>query len=128
VPREDDLGDSMQKISPSLLREITRRLVDEFQPEEIILFGSHAWGKPDEDSDLDLLVIVPHSDLPPVRRAMRAHRCLQGLNVPKDILVRTRAEMERFRPVRASLEHQIFERGKILYERQMEERKIRVDL
>lgn len=108
----------MQKISPSLLREITRRLVDEFQPEEIILFGSHAWGKPDEDSDLDLLVIVPHSDLPPVRRAMRAHRCLQGLNVPKDILVRTRAEVERFRPVRASLEHQILERGKILYERQ----------
>jgi hypothetical protein len=36
--------------------------------------------------------------------------------------------VERFRPVRASLEHQIFERGKILYERQTEERKIRVNL
>jgi len=105
----------MREISPQLLREIIRRLVDEFRPEEIILFGSHAWGVPDEDSDLDLLVIVSHSDLPPVRRAMRAHRCLGGLNVSKDILVKTRAEVERFRGVRASLEHQIFERGKVLY-------------
>jgi hypothetical protein len=65
-----------------------------------------------------LLVILSHSDLSPARRAMRAHRCLQGLNVPKDILVRTRAEVERFRHVRASLERQIFERGTVLYDRQ----------
>jgi len=108
----------MQEISPLLLQEITHRLINEFQPEEIILFGSHAWGKPDEDSDLDLLVIVSQSELSPVRRAMQAHRCLHGLNVPKDILVRTRAEVERFRHVRASLECQIFERGTVLYERQ----------
>ena len=108
----------MQEIPTTLLQEITRRLVDEFQPEEVILFGSHAWGQPDENSDLDLLVIVSHSDLPPVRRAMRAHRCLHGLGVPKDILVKTRAEAERFRHVRASLECQIFERGRVLYERQ----------
>ncbi len=108
----------MQKVPSVLLQEITQRLVNEFQPEEIILFGSHAWGKPDQDSDLDLLVIVSHSRLSPTRRAMRAHRCLQGLNVSKDILVRTRAEVERFRDVRASLEYQIFERGTVLYERQ----------
>ena len=108
----------MDRISVPLLQEITHRLVDEFRPEEIILFGSHAWGEPNEDSDLDLLVIVSHSDLSPARRAMRAHRCLQGLNVSKDILVRTRAEVERFRHVQASLERQIFERGTVLYERQ----------
>jgi predicted nucleotidyltransferase len=108
----------MQEVSPLLLQEVTHRLVDEFQPEQIILFGSHAWGEPDKDSDLDLLVIVSQSDLAPTQRAMRAHRCLQGLNVPKDILVRTRAEVDRFRHVRASLEHQIFQRGTVLYERQ----------
>jgi predicted nucleotidyltransferase len=107
----------MQEISPLLLQEITERLVDEFQPEEIILFGSHAWGAPGEGSDLDLLVIISQSDLAPVRRAMLAHRCLQGLNVPKDILVRTR-EVERFRHVRASLEYRIFDKGTVLYERQ----------
>ena len=109
----------MQEVSALLLQEITDRLVDEFRPEQIILFGSHAWGEPHEDSDLDLLVIVSHSDLSPARRAMRAHRRLQGLNVPKDILVRTRAEVERFRGVQASLEHQIFARGTVLYERQV---------
>ena len=109
----------MQEVSTLLLQEITHRLVDEFRPEQIILFGSRAWGKPDEDSDLDLLVIVSQSDLPPTQRAMRAHWRLQGLNVPKDILVRTRAEVERFRDVQASLEHQIFAKGIVLYERQV---------
>ncbi len=105
----------MQTVSTTLLQEITRRLVDEFQPEAIILFGSHAWGKPNEDSDLDLLVIISHSDLPPTQRAMRAHRSLRGLAVPIDVLVKTRAEVERYRPVYASLECEVFEKGKVLY-------------
>jgi predicted nucleotidyltransferase len=108
----------MLEISPQLLREIARRLVDEFQPEAIHLFGSHAWGQPNADSDLDLLVIISASDRSPAQRAARAYRCLQGLNVPKDILVRTRAEVERYRHVPASLEHRILESGKVLYERQ----------
>ena len=37
---------AMKTIDPSLLEEITRRLVAEFEPEQIILFGSHAWGMP----------------------------------------------------------------------------------
>jgi len=112
----------MQEVSTVLLQEITHRLVDEFRPEQIILFGSHAWGKPDVNSDLDLLVIVSQSELSPAQRAMRAHRRLQGLNVPKDILVRTRAEVERLRDVQASLEHQIFARGTVLYERKVQAR------
>ncbi|MBI3797472.1 MAG: nucleotidyltransferase domain-containing protein [Deltaproteobacteria bacterium] len=105
----------MKTVSNELLAEITRRLVVEFQPEEIILFGSHAWGTPNQDSDVDLLVIVSQSDEKPIQRAIRAYRCLSGLNVPKDILVKTRAEVERFRHVHASLECQILERGKVLY-------------
>ena len=108
----------MQELSPTLLQEITNRLVNELRPEEIVLFGSHAWGEPNENSDLDLLVIVSESNLSAAQRAMRAHRCLSGLNVPKDILVRTRAEVERFRHIRASLEYQIFDKGTVLYERQ----------
>ena len=105
----------MKELSQGILREITRRLVAEFQPEQVILFGSHAWGTPHQDSDVDLLVIVPHSDEKPVQRAVRGHRCLKGLHVSKDILVKTRAEVERFRHVHASLECQILERGKVLY-------------
>jgi predicted nucleotidyltransferase len=105
----------MKTISSELLAEITRRLAEEFQPEQVILFGSHAWGTPNEDSDVDLLVIVSHSDEKPIQRAVRGHRCLRGLLVPTDILVKTRTEVERYRHVRASLERKMLEEGRILY-------------
>ena len=47
----------MKTIQPGLLEEAVERLKKEFQPEEIYLFGSHAWGTPSEDSDVDLMVI-----------------------------------------------------------------------
>jgi len=97
------------------IQEITRRLVAEFAPEKIILFGSHAWGHPDENSDLDLLVVVSESDQPPSRRAARAYRCLREVPVPLDILVKTREEVERTRHVPASLIHEVLERGQVLY-------------
>lgn len=105
----------MKSVSESLLEEITRRLAAEFQLDQVWIFGSHAWGEPDEGSDLDLLVVVRESDEPSIRRAQRAHRSLRGLGLAKDILVKTRAELERFRGVRASLEAEILERGRRIY-------------
>jgi len=106
----------MKTLDTDLLEEMTRRLVDEFHPEQIILFGSHAWGTPNDDSDIDLFVIVSESDLSPPQRATRAYRALRGIRVePTDIVVRTRAEVERHRDVRASLASHILEQGKILY-------------
>ena len=105
----------MKSLSPELLNEMTSRLVAEFRPEKVILFGSYAWGEPGEDSDVDLLVIVAESDEKPVQRAVRAHRSLSGLNVSKDVLVKTRMEFERYQDVKASLENMILQRGKVLY-------------
>ena len=105
----------MNALSPEILQEIVQRLVKEFHPERIILFGSHAWGTPSPDSDVDLLVVVAGSQLPPAQRAMRAHRALRGLGIPKDVLVRTREEIERYRLVPASLEAEVLERGRHLY-------------
>jgi len=105
----------MKTLDTALLAEITRRLVDEFHPEQIILFGSHAWGTPNDDSDIDLFVIVPESDDPPHQRAVRAYRALRDVEEPKDILVRTRAEADKYRHVYASLTCQIFEQGVVLY-------------
>jgi predicted nucleotidyltransferase len=107
----------MAKIDESLLAEMTSRLVQAFQPEQVILFGSHAWGTPDEGSDVDLYVIVPESSERQLQRARRALACLGGLRVAKDVLVRTRAEAEKYRHVYASLECQVFEKGRVLYER-----------
>ncbi|MBU4273505.1 MAG: nucleotidyltransferase domain-containing protein [Planctomycetes bacterium] len=105
----------MQALEQNILDEMVRRLVAEFQPEKIILFGSYAWGEPSEDSDVDLFVIVPESDERQIQRMQRAHHCLGDLRLSTDILVKTRAEADRYRNVRASLEHKIFEEGRVLY-------------
>jgi predicted nucleotidyltransferase len=105
----------MRALSQDLIDELTDRLVTEFQPDQVWLFGSHAWGQPDESSDIDVLVVICDSDETPVRRAQRAHRCLQGLGIAKDVLVKTRAEIERFRHVASSLESEILERGRKIY-------------
>lgn len=106
----------MKKVDKKMLDEITRRLVEAFNPEQIFLFGSRAWGMPTEESDLDLFIIVHESDLRPAKRAMLAHRCLRDIGIAKDVLVRTRAEAEKYRYIHASLESLIFEKGMILYE------------
>jgi predicted nucleotidyltransferase len=105
----------MKTLDQRLLDTATRRLVAEFQPEQVWLYGSHAWGQPHADSDVDLLVVVPHSDESPIRRSQRAHRCLRGLRMPKDVLVETRQEVDRVRDLTTSLENTILTRGRRLY-------------
>jgi predicted nucleotidyltransferase len=99
----------------TILQEMTRRLVAEFQPCQIYLFGSYAWGKPNEDSDIDLLVIVPDSKASRRDREVRARYCLRDLPIAKDVLVQTQTELERTSHVYASLQCEILERGKKLY-------------
>lgn len=105
----------MKTLDENLLETATQRLVAEFQPEQVWLYGSHAWGNPHDDSDVDLLVVVPHSDEAPIRRSQRAHRCLRGLRMPKDVLVETRQEVDRVKERKTSLENLILTRGRRLY-------------
>jgi len=97
------------------LERATERLVAEFHPDEVWLFGSHAWGTPHEESDVDLMVIVPQSDERATRRMQRAHRCLQGLGFAKDVRVPTRAEVDRYKHLRAPLFYQVLSRARKLY-------------
>ena len=98
-----------------LISDITDRLVKEFNPENIFLFGSHVWGTPNADSDLDLLVILSSSDMASTKRSKRAYRCLREIPYPLDILVKTRKEVEKFAQVPQSLEYQILLKGRCLY-------------
>ncbi len=104
----------MQKTNQQLDQAVDR-LVREFEPEKIILFGSRAWGTPDHDSDWDLMVIVNSSTAAPTRRAARAYRCLNGLRIPVEIIVSTRAEIEQYRTVHTSLTNRILADGQVLY-------------
>lgn len=101
-------------LSQEILQEISRRITADLHPDQIILFGSHAWGSPSAESDVDLLVIVADSDETPHRRAVKAHRALRGLPVPCDIIVRTRAEIAAINQVRSSLLFRALTEGKRL--------------
>jgi len=107
----------MKTISDDLLCRMTQRLVEQFQPEQVILYGSRAWGVPTSGSDIDLMVIVSQSNLSDYERSVLGHRCLSGLDIAKDVVVKTRAEFDLFRDVRASLEYKIAHQGKVLYDR-----------
>src|SRR3954469_24633545 len=96
------------------IRRFARGVAEHFQPEKIVLFGSHAHGTPHADSDVDILVVMParnkHSRAYQIRRAVPAP-------FPMDLLVRTPAEMRR-RLAEGDLFHtEIMARGKVLYEK-----------
>lgn len=102
-------------VSDDLLKAATRRLVEEFHPEKVFLFGSRAWGRPQADSDVDLMIVV-HDHPDTVTKALRrAYRCLRGLRFSKDILLRTVEDFQRNAVVVTSLEAQIQEKGRLLY-------------
>ena len=105
----------MKTLDDSLIQTATQKLVAEFHPEQIWLFGSHAWGTPTEDSDVDLMVIVPSSDERSIKRMQRAHSCFRGIGFAKDVLVPTRAQVDRYKHLRASLFHQVLAKGRKLY-------------
>ncbi len=107
--------DSNSLLSDRLISDITDRLVKEFHPENIFLFGSHVWGTPNADSDLDLLMILSSSNLSSSQRSTLAYRCLRDIPYPLDILVKTREEVEKFSQIPQSLEHQILLKGRCLY-------------
>lgn len=98
------------------LQEVVRRLVNGLQPEQIYLFGSAARGTHvSGESDLDLLVIVPDSDLPRHQREARSYDMLWGLTTPVDLIVLTREEFNRTSQVRASLASTALNHGVLIY-------------
>ncbi len=103
------------EIEDPKLAEIVRRLVEGLGPDAIYLFGSLARGEGGQDSDYDLLVVVPNSDLPGYKRDQQAFRILCGVGAPKDVIVLTREEFERKRKVACSLSATVAREGRMLY-------------
>jgi len=102
-------------IDPHILEEATRRLVERFHPQRIILFGSHARGTADARSDVDLLVICPVSGSK--RQLMVAmDRALAGLGIARDVIVLTAEEFERDRHIPGTVARPAWLEGKVLYD------------
>lgn len=105
-------------ISESLIQQITEKIVWECRPHKIILFGSWAWGKPKQDSDLDLLVIMDSDVARPDIRAMQVKRLLYDFHCPMDLLVYTPEEIEVCLQRGNLFIREILEEGRLLYVRQ----------
>jgi len=98
------------------LDEIVRRLVKDFHPRRIFLFGSRAKGEAESNSDYDLLVIVPSDDIPGYRLAQRAHRTtFQGIPAPIDVVMISAKEFEAKKSVIGTLSETAVTEGQELY-------------
>lgn len=73
---------------------ITDKIAMEFKPEKIILFGSWAWGKPEPDSDIDMLV-VKKSSKPKMEREYELRSLLFPSEIPLDVIVYTPEELKQ---------------------------------
>lgn len=105
-------------VTPELLRTITRKIVENFQPEKIILFGSHAWGKPRPESDIDLLTVTKNfSHLRPAQRRRQIKKICQPPLVPMDVLVYTPEEIGDKEASGDPFTAKILREGKILYDK-----------
>jgi predicted nucleotidyltransferase len=118
IPSTEQTPDWYTPITKELLRQITRRIVEEFQPERIILFGSYAYGKPTIHSDVDLLVITRKMAK---RSAFARTRAVSNLFLHRrfgmDVLVRTPQEVKTRLAIGDDFMRDIIEHGSILYER-----------
>jgi len=96
------------------IQEVCERIAHDFQPEKIILFGSHALGQQTPDSDVDLMVVMPFEG-DPIEKAVSILKQINML-IPIDLLVRTQEQVERRLEMGDRFMHEIVERGKVLYE------------
>jgi predicted nucleotidyltransferase len=96
---------------------VMNTLVKQFRPKQVILFGSHAYGLPAADSDIDICVILDLAGRRKLDWIRDMRRALAGMvSKPLDILVFSEEEFDAKAALSSTLEHKIQEQGKKLYE------------
>jgi predicted nucleotidyltransferase len=101
-------------VSMRIVRRFALQVAKLFQPEMIILFGSHAYGRPHADSDVDILVVMPARN--ELDQAVRI-RLAADYNFPLDLIVRTPKNLAWRLAEGDSFLNDIMGRGKVLYEK-----------
>ena len=95
--------------------DVKNKLVGVYDPLEIYIFGSYAWGQPTRDSDLDLLVVVEKSDQKSYKRPISGYRALTYLDFPNEIIVFTKSEFEKYSGDITRLCYKVKVEGKKIY-------------
>jgi predicted nucleotidyltransferase len=112
VPQPNLLLSTM--IERQQILKLSEAIANEFQPEKIILFGSYAYGNPQDDSDVDMLVILPY-------KGSNLQKSWEILNKIQpqfaiDLIVRSNAEVEQRLAWNDFFLREIMEKGKVIYE------------
>jgi len=96
------------------IQAFSNRIIAQFKPEKVILFGSHAYGNPGLDSDVDLLVIMNFDG----KNAVKAAEILNTTNpnFPVDLIVRTPDQVRERLSLGDFFMKEILEKGTVLYE------------
>ncbi|MDD5482569.1 MAG: nucleotidyltransferase domain-containing protein [Kiritimatiellae bacterium] len=103
-------------IAAKNIQEVRNIIIDAEEPEKIIIFGSCARGDDKHGSDLDILVIK-QTELPSPQRSRKLRKLLSNQPFPKDILVLTPEEFNRWADISFSFNSTVKREGKIIYER-----------
>ena len=98
------------------LEQIVKRLAEQYDPDRIILFGSHARGQGREGSDLDLL-IVKQTAQRPIDRHMEVERLLSDRQIPLDLFVYTPREVWDLYAAGSPFIEEVIESGRVVYMR-----------
>jgi len=104
----------MSIITRALIRKFASDVARQFKPHKIILFGSYAYGKPTEDSDVDILVVMSFSGRNP-EKATEIWMATRP-KFPIDIMVRKPSELKKRLAMGDFFLREITEKGKVLYE------------
>jgi predicted nucleotidyltransferase len=96
------------------IQDFTRRLVAEFSPQRVILFGSYAYGRPTADSDVDLLVIIPFQG-GAVAKSVEMQLKVRA-SFPVELLVRSPEKVRERLNMGDGFMREILTKGKVLYE------------
>ena len=99
-----------------IIESVLQKLVTEYDPQKVILFGSHAYGKPQPDSDVDLLIIKETKERF-IDRWVTVQRILTGVHrgVAVETLVLTPHELEDRLAIGDQFVEEILAKGQILY-------------
>ena len=96
-----------------VIRRFARQVADRFKPDKIILFGSHAYGTPHQDSDVDILVVMPCRNQ--IDQRFKIRMAIEA-PFPMNLLVRTPKNLAWRLEEGESFHTEIVSKGKVLYE------------
>ena len=107
----------MRELSSDIHAKITKRLAESIHPEKIYLFGSHAAGIADQDSDVDLLAVVPDTDRSTREIAIEGRSSLSDFLISFDLIVCTKSQFDRYADVKNTIMNEVLCDGRLVYGR-----------